>query len=980
MHLSTHSYYSLRHGTIPPEELPALVRRLGMDTLVLTDINSTSAWEMVVRGCEESGIKPVLGIEFRDRDHRFRYLGIARNREGRRELTEFISEVQYNGYPLPARAPDFRQVAIVYALGESPVSPEDLRPYEYLGVRPHQVNQLFQSEELRHPERLLAFAPLSFRTRTDFEVHQLLRAIDRNIVISKLTRADVAREDETPLTEAQFEQLYQLYPQLVHNTRALVRSCEAATLPRDLGANRRVYGGSREDDFNLVKKLAWRGYERRYGGDHPAARERIERELKVIRDHDFCGYFLITWDVVRYAQSQGYYFVGRGSGANSIVAYCLYITDVDPLELGLYFERFINPYRKSPPDFDIDFCHDELDDVRDYLLTKFGSGHAAMLASFNTFNYRSIVRELGKVFGLPKHEIDLISRSPDRAAEHHPLAQRIVKWGKHLEGFPNSLSMHPSGIVISHEPLAYCTHLTRLTKGLPVVSFDMYAGERMGFHKYDVLGQRGIGHIRDTIRLVEERTGHRPNVRRLDQLKADPRVRANLRAGHCIGCFYIESPAMRMLLGKLGCEEYVHLVAASSIIRPGVSKSGMMQEYIRRFHAPETVEYPHPIFEEQLGETFGVMVYQEDVLKILHHFAGLDLGESDVVRRIMCGKRAEGDTLRRLEEKYFRNCRERGYPDPLSQEIWRQISSFSGYSFCKAHSASYAVESFQSLYLKTYHPLEFAVSVINNHGGFYGGVQEVYFYEARRAGGQLEPPCVNHSREPTVLVGQRVYVGFNHIRQLDRATTSALLAERDLRGPFRSLADFVERVPIAATQLELLLRIGAFRFTGLNKHQLMWEKNRVFNSKQDFEATGQLFPDLYASFELPPLELAPHAQAHEELDLLNLTLQNPFDLLSAAQRPYDTVLARDLPAYAGRTVQLLGYLVCRKPSKTKRGQLMCFATWFDEELSFFDTVHFPAFLEQFPFVGGGIYRIEGRVGVEFGVCSVEVLRMWFVRG
>jgi DNA-directed DNA polymerase III PolC len=557
----------------------------------------------------------------------------------------------------------------------------------------------------------------------------------------------------------------------------------------------------------------------------PAAADRVKRELKVIEKMHFAPYFLITWDIIRYARSAGFFHMGRGSGANSIVAYCLGITDVDPLELDLYFERFINPYRSSPPDFDIDFSWDERDDVTDYIFKRYGRDYTALLATYNTFKGRSIIRELGKVFGLPKDDIDRIVHEPLAAEKHHPYAKHIFHFGKQLDGLPNYLSIHAGGILISEKPLYAHTALQMMPKGFPVTHFDMHHAEDLGYHKYDVLSQRGLGHIKEAVDIIRVNRGVSVDIHDIPRIKADETVKAQLRSGRCIGCFYIESPAMRGLLTKLRCDNYVHLVAASSIIRPGVAQSGMMREYIHRYHHPHDFTYIHPVFAEHLGETFGVMVYQEDVMKIVHHFAGLDLDESDVLRRVMTGKKKSSTDFARLRQKYFDNCQSRGYPEELTQEVWRQIESFSGYSFCKAHSASYAVESFQSLWLKAYYPMEFMVAVINNFGGFYS--TEFYVHEARMQGARIHPPCVNRSQLLTSIQGEDVYLGFIHLQGFERQLALDLLTERKRGGPFRDLGDFCRRLSPDATQVDLLIRISAFRFTGQSKYELMWERGAV---------------------------------------------------------------------------------------------------------------------------------------------------------
>ena len=510
-----------------------------------------------------------------------------------------------------------------------------------------------------------------------------------------------------------------------------------------------------------------------------------------------------------------------------------------------------------------------------------------------------------------------------------------------------------------------------MPKGFAITHFDMYGAEDLNFHKYDILSQRGLGHIKDAVKLIARNQGKAVDVHDVKAIKDDTEVRKQLKSGQCIGCFYIESPAMRGLLTKLACDNYVHLVAASSIIRPGVAKSGMMREYIQRFHHPESFTYIHPVFEEHLRETFGVMVYQEDVMKIVHHFAGLDLDESDVLRRIMTGKKKNSDTFERLKEKYYRNCKSRGYPEGLAEEVWRQIASFSGYSFCKAHSASFAVESFQSLFLKTYFPKEFMVAVINNFGGFYS--TELYVHEARMCGANIEAPCINHSTYLTNIYGEDVYIGLIHIAQLEKKTAVAIVHDRQDNGPYESLEDFVRRINISKEQLELLIRVGAFRFTGLNKYALMWEKNAVHNPEVKYNGSGHLFGMESEEYDLPILQETKSEQAFDEIELLGFPLCSPFELLD------DTItgdiLTRDLKRYMYKTVRMVGYFVTRKNVTTVNRKLMNFGTWLDREGKFFDTTHFPPSLAKYPFRGKGCYLITGKIVEDFGFPSMEVTKM-----
>lgn len=821
MYLNCHTCYSLRYGVYTPEALVAAAAERGVTALALTDINNTSCtWAFVTR-CRDAGIRPVVGIEFR-REGRLLYIGLARSDRGFAALCQLLSDCSIDGITLPDTPPELEDTFIIYPRAVR--SPDKLRPNEYIGIRPSEVSRLFRSPLRQFPERLVAWVPVTYPDRDGFRTHKLLRCIDTNTVIGRLRPEDHAGEDECFYSISELTQIYNTHPYLLTRANQLLEACTCA-MTADDGHNRRTFTGAAADDRELLHKLARSGLVRRYGRDHRSAADRVRRELDVIGKMHFAPYFLITWDIIRYARSAGFFHVGRGSGANSIVAYCLGITDVDPLELDLYFERFINPYRSSPPDFDIDFSWDERDDVTDYIFKRYGRGYTALLATYNTFKGRSIVRELGKVFGLPKDDIDRIVDEPLATDKHHPYARHIFHFGKNLDGLPNYLGIHAGGILISERPLYTHTALQMMPKGFPVTHFDMHHAEDLGYHKYDILSQRGLGHIKEAVDLIHTNRGVSVDIHDIPRIKRDERVRTQLRSGQCIGCFYIESPAMRGLLNKLRCDNYVHLVAASSIIRPGVAQSGMMREYIQRFHRPHDFQYIHPVFAEHLGETFGVMVYQEDVMKIVHHFAGLDMDESDVLRRVMTGKKKSSAEFARLRQKYFDNCRARGYTEELTQEVWRQIESFSGYSFCKAHSASYAAESFQSLWLKAYYPLEFMVAVINNFGGFYR--TEVYVHEARMQGARIHPPCVNRSGWLTGIRGEDVYLGFVHLQGMERQLALDLIAERERGGLYRDLADFCRRVSPDPSQVDLLIRIAAFRFTGQSKYELIWERGAV---------------------------------------------------------------------------------------------------------------------------------------------------------
>lgn len=968
MYLNCHSYYSLRYGTFAVEALVEQAKQLGVEALALTDINNSTAMIDFVKACEKQSIKPVGGMEFREGDTLL-FVGLARNNEGFRELNEYMTAINLKQAKHQPLAPDFEHVYVIYPFGKTIDRP--LKTNEFIGIKPSQAGKLLRFHDRHLLDKMLIRQPVSFADKQTYYLHKNLRAIDHNLLLSHLQPEMVADPDEYFVPPEKIRQAFASYPSIIENTQRLLAGCEL-TFDFNSVKNKKTFTGNRYDDKLLLEKLAYDGLRYRYGASNRVAEQRLRSELEIIDKLDFSAYFLITWDIIRYSMSRGFYHVGRGSGANSIVAYCLKITDVDPIELNLYFERFLNPKRTSPPDFDIDYSWKEREEVQDYIFKRYGRRHTALMGTSVTFKGKSIYRELGKVHGLPKAEIDLLSAHPRREVPKNSINRHIHSLATLMTDFPNQRSIHAGGILISEEPMTCYTALDLPPKGFPTTQWDMYVAETLGFEKLDILSQRGIGHIKEAAGLVRSNQGKNIDIHRVDLFKKDKKVKAQLKRAETNGCFYIESPAMRGLLKKLQCDDYLSLVAASSIIRPGVARSGMMREYIHRFHHPDSFEYAHPVMKAQLEETYGVMVYQEDVLKVCHHFAGLDLADADVLRRAMSGKYRGKEEFQRIVEKFFSNCRAKGYPEKLTQEVWRQIESFAGYSFSKAHSASYAVESFQSLYLKAYFPLEFQVAVINNFGGFYHSW--VYFNEVQRQGGRLHLPCVNRSDYKTNIHGKDIFIGLIHLTGLEQKTAYRLLDERHNGGPFEHLEDFISRVEPGTEQLILLIRTGAFRFTGKTKSELLWEAY-LLQKSQDKRPRGlMLFQSTAKSYRLPQLEHSAIEDAYDEIELLGFPVSlSYFDLLKTTFR--GEIKAQMLNQNVGKTVRMLGLLVTIKYVKTVKKELMHFATFLDDEGEMFDTVHFPDTLRSYPFRGHGIYLILGKVVEEFGYASVEVMKM-----
>ena len=965
MYLNCHSYFSFKYGTLPVEALVKEAKKYNVGKLVLTDINNVCGAFKFVKICQENDVDPVLGVDFRTNGI-CDFIGIARNNEGFYELNRFLTNrlLHPNEYAQP---PEFTNVFLIYPWSKTPERP--LKPYEFIGIRPHETGRLYGSSLRQMLHKLVILHPVTLLNKSEFQLHQVLRAVDLNIVISRLPIDQQAFRNEHFVPVDKLLSCYENYPEIAINTSWLLEQCHFEhDFKSKIRKNKKAFLASRYEDKEHLRILAMEGMVNRYGPDNHEALKRIEKELKIIDDLDFNAYYLISYDIVQYARNKGYFYVGRGSGANSIVSYCLRITDVDPIELDLYFERFLNIYRSSPPDFDMDFSWKDRDDVTRYIFKRHGQKHVALMANFNTFQGRSIIRELGKVFGLPKNEIDELSDTRKNFRGRDDVSRLIHQYGKHLSDYPKHLSIHAGGILISEEEMYHYTATEVPPKGFPVTQFDMYIAEDIKFDKFDILSQRGLGHIRTTLDLVKEKRGIDVDIERVREFKADPKLNEALAKGDTIGCFYIESPAMRQLLCKLDCSTYPVLVAASSIIRPGVASSGMMREYIKNHRQPDKIRYLHPKMEELLEETYGIMVYQEDVIKVAHHFGGISMAEADVLRKGMSGKGRSRQQIMEIRDEFFRNCLQRNYPHQIITEAWRQIESFAGYSFSKAHSASFAVESYQSLYLRHYFPLEFIVAVINNFGGFYS--TEFYVHDARMLGGIIHAPCVNKSEYFTTLYGRDIFLGFVHLKDLENELGHFIPEERISKGDFKNLEDFLRRVPVGIEQLTLLIRIGAFRFTGKTKKELLWEADRLALRKTVRVGETALFEIPTSDFQLPVLDAQPYEDAFDEIELLGFPVCSPFELLDHSLD--GTVTSREMLAFAGRPATMIGYLVTIKDVYTIKKDRMNFGTFIDCKGQLFDTIHFPPSIKRHPFLGKGFYLMEGKIVTDFGVPALEV--------
>ena len=971
MYLNCHTYYSLRFGTFSEVELLELAQKNSISTLALTDINNTSACLNFIRRAKEFHIKPVIGIDFRNGASQ-QFVGIAKNNQGFQELNGFLSEYAHHKKSIPQDAPLFENVFIVYPFEKVLCNEKQtFNANEFIGVSIEELKKLPFSSYKTFKDKLVIQQQVSVRNKRDFNAHRLLRAIDNNTLLSKLQTSEECKTTDIMLPIEDLKIAYQQFPHIIANTEMILSACNIDfSFGKDrMSQNQKVYLESPEADYELLETLCKTNLHTRYNYPSEKVKTRLQTELSTIKTLDFMSYFLINYDIISYSKRMRYIHVGRGSGANSIVAYILGITDVDPIELDLYFERFINPFRTSPPDFDIDFSWKDREDITKYIFKRFKN--VALLATYNTFKYRGVVRELGKVFGLPKEEIDKLSDGRYSEVGLDDISKLVLKYGALIKGFPNHLSVHSCGVLILDKPIHYYSATNLPPKGFPTIQFDMIIAEDVGVFKFDILGQRGLAKIKEAIEIIQYNRPELPpiDITQVESFKKDPNINNLLKQGKAIGAYYVESPAMRGLMQKLQIQDYLGLVAASSIIRPGVSSSGMKKEFIIRHRYPEKRKEANPMLLKIMPDTYGIMVYQEDVLKVANQFAGLTLGEADVLRRGMSGKFRSRTEFEAVEIKFIQNCKDRGYDETLIFEVWDQIKSFAGYAFAKGHSASYAVESYQSLYLKCYFPLEFMVAVLNNGGGFYSVAH--YIHEAKMCGGIVYPPCINNSDHHNIIKGKTIYLGFGYLKSLETLTIGRLLTERNFNGPFQSLDDFIDRVAISVEQLSLFIRIDGFRFTERSKTELLWEAIFKLNVHKKGNTQARLFKPNHKQFNLPSLTITYIEEAYDQIELLGFTLFSYFDLMEAVCQ--ESIQARELHKYINKEVLLYGVLVNTRFHKGSNGKLLRFCTFVDREGHYFDTVHFTKVVNKHPIHGMGVYECYGKVTEEFDFCSLDII-------
>lgn len=782
---------------------------------------------------------------------------------------------------------------------------------------------------------LLACDDALLLDKADEDVHRTLRCIALHKTVGSLQEDDCATKNNILLDNEHWDHAFSCWPEAVRNTN-LLQAYDP--FPSSLIFPEYPI----EDAAKELENRVFKGAEVRYGEVNDALLERITYELSIIRNKGFAPYFLVMHDIVQMSSRT----CGRGSGAASIVSYCLFITNVDPLAHHLYFERFLSPSRLDPPDIDVDFAWDERDGVFADVLARFGRDHCARVANHNCFRLRSAIRETGRCYGLSDTQITEAEKhlfQSGLAGLDDPLWQTICRIATKLEGLPKEISMHCGGLVITPRPVSCYAPLLQSSDGQPLLAWEKEGTEMAGFVKIDLLGNRSLAVIRDTLANLEEEGVSIDQ--RLWHPTEDAATVAALAKGDSMGVFYIESPAMRQLQKKTGRGDFDHIVIHSSIIRPAANK--FIAEYVERLRGKKW-EPLHPRLAYILDETYGILCYQEDVSKTAVALAGFNEADADKLRKVIA-KKAGGEKLRAYRQQFFDGCNANGVSVETTQQIWEMMLSFDGYSFCKPHSASYAMVSFQSAYLRVHHPSHFMAAVLSNQGGYYRS--QAYISEARRMGICIEGPDLNLSRIAYHALGNTLFIGLMAIANLTGQAREQIIRERLRGGPFADLKDASTRLLLCREDWVSLVESGCCDSLGLQYRRSEQLRILLTNGQRTTHADQM---ELFAPEKHIPVQTRALVQVkrtedelHREFSALGfLRSYHPLLLWSPYLQGLKRVRASELGRYKGQYVNLIGYQITQKQVMTKGGESMSFVS-FEDETALYETVLFPDLYQRF---------------------------------
>ncbi|MCL2264401.1 MAG: DNA polymerase III subunit alpha [Treponema sp.] len=1006
------SAYSFLFGVHKHSAILDKVAELGIKTVSFCDMNNLYGVHTFLEEAKERKIKPVIGCALtvnndkRSIDNEKIIFCFVENRQGFSRLCEILTERNKNVdnfNPLPLLRENSQGLVLASSCDDVLECLKDNVNRLYAALTPFNSRAVTASRKLNIP---MAFIDNSLMIeKSDFAVHKTVCAVRLLKTVGTLDKSDTADCERILKSSKDLHRFLVSWADAIKGAEEIAEICKYDDLFNGwIFPNYENCGmqteGQKTGDFKTfgfppaeeLKKRVYEGNDMRYGGLCDRETDRINYELEIINKKGFAPYFLVIDDIVKMAKAAngGYRTCGRGSGAASIVSYGLGITNVDPIRHDLYFERFLNPSRPDPPDLDIDFAWDERDELIKNVIEKFGTEYCARVANHNMFRYRSALRETAKAYGFGDAEITAVERRlftgglvqmGDKSVSIEPVWQEIFTITKKLEGLPRGLGMHCGGIVITPEPICKYAPVEKSAEGYPLLAWEKEGTEAAGFVKIDLLGNRSLAVIRDAIANLEEQNIY------IDQNTWKPvddksTIEA-LAHGDSIGVFYIESPAMRQLQKRTNRGDFEHIVIHSSIIRPAANK--FIAEYVRRLKGGKWKPL-HPRLENILKESYGILCYQEDVSKTAVALAGFNEADADKLRKVIA-KKMGGAKLAVYQEQFFEGCRKNNVSEDTIQKIWDMMLSFDGYSFCKPHSASYAMVSYQSAYLRVHHGAEFIAAVLSNQGGFYR--PHAYIAEARRMKLFVEGPDVNISRWHYYGKENEVIIGLMAIKGLSVSGAKTLLEERDRNGGYKNLDDFSGRVKLGRDDIIALCPAGVFDSIADGMPRYLQVRSLLASNAGKIK-NGQV--DLFAADPAPIYHFTPKSSLTTEKKKVPLTdndLWGEYNALGFLRKMHPLALWKDdvyavkyrvkairIADYAGQNVKMIGWQVTQKEVYTKDGLVMSFLS-LEDETALYETVIFPQVYDKYNklLFDQRPLLVYGKVVNDEGAVSLEVSRL-----
>jgi len=1030
VHLHVHSCFSLLAGLPDIPSLVSAAKAMGMPALALTDTNRMSGLILFYQECKKQGIQPVLGVELTcPQNPLHSVVVLARNAHGYSDLCELTTQRQLNPkfslstalmQPWPHLFFLCHHPSLLQILANGANHPQLYAELLNTGRPSRQQSRNLETlaQQLNIP--LIISNNVYFLQRRQFPIHQTLRAIHFNSTVSRLRETEYAPASSFFKSPQQMAYLFPDHAQALQNTISLAQKC-IVELPLGNWIMPQISVPTGYTPATYLRLLALRGLRSHYHmhTTYKQARTLQEKELRIINQLGYASYFLMVRELRVWAGtvfSRAYRrptdcTLMRGSAANSITFYNLGASDLDPVHDDLYFERFLNEERASPPDADLDFAWDEREKALEFFTERFGRDRVAITCTTNHFHFQSAFREVAKIHGYSDPEITQIlnRHTYTQRKTLDPHIAEIAAMALNIRGLPHFLGQHPGGVLVTNQPI-YRHVALEYSGGLKnrvITQIDMHNGiDELGLIKFDILGNGSLAVLRDTLAQLESQGLPDPGVYNINQCQTDPQVQNIISNGGGRGIFYIESPAQMRLNTKVRARTLEDVTITSSLVRPAAAQytSVYVERERQKQEGLANWEYLHPSLKPLLGATHDVIVFQEDITRLCHHIAGLSYKQADKIRKMMNSLR-EGDLasseMLSLQQAFINGCiQNKNFTQAQASELWSRVCSFKDFSFCKSHSASYAQLSFKCAYLKAHYPAQFLAAVLSNRHGFY--TPDVYINEARYLGLTLLPPCINTSYSGYIGKNKTLLPGLSHIYGVSSHSIQKLIQERMQNGPFLSLSQLYHRSPLRKNELKNLILAGALHSFGNTAPALLYElaglAQHTHSSAPDLwgtlpstaaqpvpstlsamQTTSSMPSAAYLAHENQPPATAhsPYTFAHQclnELHMLGYMVSaNHLALLGLHPAARNTLPLKDLSSHAKKTVSVFGKAITSRLVQVARnGRTMQFLTLADQTHTA-DVILWPNIYEKFQHLlqGQGPFLIRGQVTEDWDSYSIE---------